>query len=229
MKSVTALFLNSCLALSLPSHSLAAVIDLTDVTFEHQTQASTGQTTGKWFVKFYAPWCGHCKTLAPIWDELDERLQESNPQDGIVIAKVDATKETQVANRFKIQSYPTLKYFADRKMYNYKGGRNIDEMYKFVTEGYKSALMDTIPPAPSMFDVKMKQFRQKFEAITQDNPHLKHLLEDFDHIVSFRKNAAAVLLVMGAFIGFMFAKLSLLMGIGSTSAAKAQKKKKKKE
>ena len=33
----------------------AAVIDLTDSTFEHQTQASTGQTTGKWFVKFYAP------------------------------------------------------------------------------------------------------------------------------------------------------------------------------
>ena len=35
----------------------AEVHVLTDSTFEHQTQASTGQTTGKWLVKFYAPWC----------------------------------------------------------------------------------------------------------------------------------------------------------------------------
>ncbi|EED90729.1 predicted protein, partial [Thalassiosira pseudonana CCMP1335] len=138
------------------------VVDLTDATFEHQTQASTGQTTGRWFVKWYAPWCGHCKTLAPIWEELDQKLQESNPQDGIIIAKVDATKNSEVSARFNIQSYPTLKFFAGRKMYNYKGARNIDALYEFVTEGYKTAPTDTIPAPPSAFDAKMKEIRQKF-------------------------------------------------------------------
>lgn len=227
MRSIAAtFFVNTILSLSLLQHSLAAVIDLTDSTFEHQTQSSTGQTTGKWLVKFYAPWCGHCKTLAPIWKELDQRLQEENAQDGIVIAKVDCTKETQVANRFQVQSYPTLKYFADRKMYNYKGARNADALYDFVTEGYKSALQDTIPPPPSVLDVKMKEFRMKFDSLAQNNKHLKFLLEDFDHIITFRKNAACALLVMGAFIGFMFGIIvSLLMGMGSTDT-KAKKKKK---
>ena len=163
-------------------------------------------------------------------EELDQKIQESNPQDGIIIAKVDATKQTQVANRFKIQSYPTLKYFADRKMYNYKGGRNLDALYEFVTEGYKSAMTDTIPAPPSMFDAKMKEFRQKFESMAEDHENLKYVLEDFDHIVSFRKNAAVVLVVMGSFIGFMFGVIvSLLMGIGSAGKASKKGGKKKKE
>lgn len=230
MKSIisAAFFLRSCLTLSafLPRLSLGAVIDLTDVTFEHQTQASTGQTTGKWFVKFYAPWCGHCKTLAPIWEELEGRL---DPQDGIIVANVDATIETQVAERFKIQSYPTLKYFADRKLYAYRGARNIDALYEFATGGYKSATEEIIPPPPSAFDAKMKEFRVKFESLAEGNEHLKFLMEDFDHIVSMRKNAAIVILVMGSIVGFMFGIIvSLLMGIGGgTSAPKGQKKKKK--
>jgi protein disulfide isomerase len=55
------------------------------------------------FVKFYAPWCGHCKKLAPVWEEL---AQEMKDYKDLVIAKFDAT--TNEALGVSIRSYPTI-------------------------------------------------------------------------------------------------------------------------
>ena len=113
-------------------------------------------------------------------------------------------------------------------MYNYKGARNLDALYEFVTGGYKTSPNDTIPQPPSYMDIKMKEIRQTFDKYAQDNEHLKYLLEDFDHIISFRKNAAATLLIMGAIIGFFFGMIvTLLMGIGKADKPKTKSKKKK--
>ncbi|MCP3665503.1 MAG: hypothetical protein GY696_23905, partial [Gammaproteobacteria bacterium] len=59
------------------------VVELTDANFESKT------STGAWFVKFYAPWCGHCKKLAPTWEELAASLV-SDPDNHV--AHIDCTE-----------------------------------------------------------------------------------------------------------------------------------------
>ena len=80
------------------------------------------------FVKFYAPWCGHCKKLAPIWDELHEKLLDED----VVIAKYDATANEN--EQVEVKGYPTLKYYKNGNAIDYRGGRDLDSLMKFVKE-----------------------------------------------------------------------------------------------
>lgn len=74
-------------------------------------------------VEFYAPWCGHCKSLAPEYEIAATALKEAN----IPIAKVDCTVETEICNdKVKIQGYPTLKVFRNGEASDYKGPRKAD-------------------------------------------------------------------------------------------------------
>ncbi|CAL9115979.1 protein disulfide-isomerase-like [Musa acuminata AAA Group] len=80
-------------------------------------------------LEFYAPWCGHCKKLAPILEEV--AISFENDAD-VIIAKMDATKN-DVPDEFAVQGYPTL-YFvsASGKISQYEGNRTVEDFINFV-------------------------------------------------------------------------------------------------
>jgi len=85
---------------------------------------------GDTFVKFYAPWCGHCVKLAPTWDDLAKAF-ENDPD--VSIAKVDCTENQSTCQENDVRGYPTLAYFrAGRKIETYKGARALSELKDFV-------------------------------------------------------------------------------------------------
>uniref|UniRef100_A0A3B3IF56 Protein disulfide-isomerase n=1 Tax=Oryzias latipes TaxID=8090 RepID=A0A3B3IF56_ORYLA len=84
------------------------------------------------FVEFYAPWCGHCKELAPIWEQLGEIYAD---HDDIIIAKMDATANE--VESVAIDGFPTLKYFpaGDKEVISYTGNRDLETLSKFLDNG----------------------------------------------------------------------------------------------
>ena len=61
------------------------------------------------FIKFYAPWCGHCKRLAPDWEKAATTLKERGSS--VAIAKMDCTVETVACGKNNVRGYLSLNWF----------------------------------------------------------------------------------------------------------------------
>ncbi|KAI0107518.1 protein disulfide-isomerase [Nemania sp. FL0031] len=88
-------------------------------------------------IEFYAPWCGHCKALAPKYDELAALYVNSEYKDKIVIAKVDATAN-DVPD--EIRGFPTIKLYpagSKGEPVTYSGSRTVEDLISFVKENGK--------------------------------------------------------------------------------------------
>jgi protein disulfide-isomerase-like protein len=122
------------------------VVILDSKNFEHLTQASSGATTGDWLIKFYAPWCGHCKTLAPIYEEVAKQLKGE-----VNVAKVDVTESRDLGNRFEIKGFPTVKFLSKGNVYTFKGRRSTEELVEFARGGYQIHQPEVVRGPMGMF------------------------------------------------------------------------------
>eukprot|EP01057_Protomagalhaensia_wolfi_P004793 Protomagalhaensia_wolfi_Nauph_80__4792@NODE_49_length_4188_cov_38_845264_g40_i0_p1_GENE_NODE_49_length_4188_cov_38_845264_g40_i0NODE_49_length_4188_cov_38_845264_g40_i0_p1_ORF_typecomplete_len463_score114_35Thioredoxin/PF00085_20/7_5e30Thioredoxin/PF00085_20/3_4e03Thioredoxin/PF00085_20/0_0032Thioredoxin/PF00085_20/1_8e22Thioredoxin_6/PF13848_6/33Thioredoxin_6/PF13848_6/4_4e05Thioredoxin_6/PF13848_6/9_9e23Thioredoxin_6/PF13848_6/0_036Calsequestrin/PF01216_17/2_5e15Calsequestrin/PF01216_17/6_4e02 len=80
-------------------------------------------------VKFFAPWCGHCKKLAPAYEAAAADLQAKN---GPPLAEVDATQDQDLSKRFGVQGFPTFFLFRNGQPEPYTGGRSQEAIVDWV-------------------------------------------------------------------------------------------------
>eukprot|EP00600_Ochromonadales_sp_CCMP1393_P006799 CAMPEP_0174968286 /NCGR_PEP_ID=MMETSP0004_2-20121128/8047_1 /TAXON_ID=420556 /ORGANISM="Ochromonas sp., Strain CCMP1393" /LENGTH=478 /DNA_ID=CAMNT_0016217497 /DNA_START=39 /DNA_END=1475 /DNA_ORIENTATION=+ len=107
-------------------------------------------------VEFYAPWCGHCKSLAPEWAKAAKTLDDSP----VKLAKVDATENDALAKEYGIKGFPTIKFLKNGKVSDYTGGRTESEIVSWVNK--KSG-----PPAVTIStEDELLKFQEKHEVFT---------------------------------------------------------------
>ncbi|KAI9768231.1 MAG: hypothetical protein M1840_005061 [Geoglossum simile] len=140
------LLLSSLAALG--ANAASVVLDLIPDNFD-KVVLKSGKPA---LVEFYAPWCGHCKNLAPIYEELAQNFHFA--EDRLVIGKVDADDHKSLGKRFGVQGFPTLKWFDGKsdKPTEYNGGRDLESLVNFVTEktGIKPKVKKATPSRVEM-------------------------------------------------------------------------------
>jgi len=120
-------------------------------------------------VKFYAPWCGHCKKMAPEYIKLAQQVKESN--EDIVIAELDATVHTKAGAKYEVKGYPKLKLFVDGVPIDYEGERTSDSILRFIRKKSQPASVEL----KSQEEIKRKtEIKGRRCILISDNPeHLK--------------------------------------------------------
>jgi len=159
----------SVLSLSLLAGAYASnVLELDPSNFD--TAIGQGKSG---LVEFFAPWCGHCKNLAPIYEQLADAF--SHAKDKVVVAKVDADGVGKpLGEKYGVTGFPTLKWFdSEGSVSDYEGGRDLDSLANFIAtkSGVKSNIKPPPPPATVILDA------HTFDEVV--------LNQDHDSIVAF--------------------------------------------
>jgi len=170
------------------------VIDLTDETFHRINE-------GVWLVEFFAPWCGHCKRLAPIWEEVGAALF---PQAKVKVAKVDATVATNAARGHVDRGYPTIKRFYPGGSQQYEGPRTKEAIIEFANS--------PVPAPPSPID--------------EAKAKILNAIEEIQALAISNTPTAVILLLLGFLSGmlsaFVFFRRTVVVYVDEEKLKQAQ-------
>ena len=132
----------------LAADSDAPVRTFTDKTFNAALKALTASDTQQFFVKFYAPWCGHCKQIAPKWEEAATKLKAVTKD--VVFGNVDCTVQKKTCEEQGVPSFPMILKFNKENMKGewpgaqYDKAHEVDALIKFAKEGSDVAGKDEL-------------------------------------------------------------------------------------
>ncbi|XP_076021370.1 protein disulfide-isomerase A6 isoform X2 [Genypterus blacodes] len=113
------------------------VIELTTSNFNREVI----QSDSLWLVEFYAPWCGHCRNLAPDWKKAAAALK------GVVkIGAVDADQHNSLGGQYGVKGFPTIKIFGanKNKPEEYQGGRSSQAIVDGALNALRSLVKDRL-------------------------------------------------------------------------------------
>jgi protein disulfide-isomerase-like protein len=122
-------------------------------------------------VKFYAPWCGHCKSMAPAFADAAADLQDS----GYNLANVDCTVQNEVCGKFGVSGYPTLKFFINGKAKDFKGERTKTGIIAWIdekVEAHEEAIRNKVPGEAEVEDNVYELTDENIDSFIETNPHV---------------------------------------------------------
>ena len=168
-------------------HGQTPMVQLTDSTFEHQTQASTGATTGSWLVLFHSSDESECGGETPdcslVHSAVEHLMIDDDTRDvlyerGVVLAEVNVFDHKRTMFRFGIEKIPSIIYIHHGLFYtfpfpdslppatedeegNVQGGERpalTKELYSFIMSEFFKLGGKPIPPPPSLLDTLEETF-----------------------------------------------------------------------
>lgn len=163
------------------------VIILQSQNFDALTKATEG-TGGDWMVEFYAPWCGHCKSLAPIYAAVANELKDET---NIHVAKVDVPAHSDLGTRFDIKGFPSIRMISKGKVFEYKGKRDKDHILEWARGGFMAQQPVMDAPSGGVFGLIFAIYSHAYKAALSDVKNSKYF-------------SANVLVLIMPFVFFVF-------------------------
>ncbi|XP_041950346.1 protein disulfide-isomerase A6 [Alosa sapidissima] len=120
------------------------VVELTDDNFDRTVL----QSDDVWLVEFFAPWCGHCKNLEPEWAAAATEVKDQT-NGRVHLGAVDATVHQNLASRYGIRGFPTIKIFKKgEEPEDYQGGRTRSDIVARALDLFSDNV-----PAPEILEI----------------------------------------------------------------------------